>query len=254
MITACHNCAFNGLGGLFSSFADRLPNGAPSTVKTNVERIRRYLLAKCRNCRRASQDDIRIQKTPHAKSEYMTVTPATQGGRCERKIAGTITPLDADNEGRLRLGMATLFGLSPIQLLLVQHLMRGGRLAKFGDTLRATHEQIGKYRGSERAQAGMMRDAILARAPMLAPVLAPCYSGGGTSPAVCGGGATRAGDKPRHNGAAGLAGGHAVVAGGGAKVDARPMASALDELPVGDLFELAGVEVPFDRLERKTRR
>lgn len=251
MITACHNCAFNGLGGLFYSFADRLPNGAPSSVKTNVERIRRYLLAKCRNCRRASQDDIRIQKTPHAKSEYMTVTPATQGGRCERKIAGTITPLDADNEGRLRLGMATLFGLSPIQLLLVQHLMRGGRLAKFGGTLRATHEQIGKYRGSERAQAGMMRDAIIARAPMLAPVLAPCYSGGGTSPAVCAGGIAGGGKTPGCGVA--VSGGGKASAGRGCS-GAGAVASALEELPVGDLFELAGVEVPFDRLERKTRR
>lgn len=138
----------------------------------------------------------------------------------------TCTPLSEENEQKLRIAMATLFGLDPIQLLLVQHLMLGGRLSAFGDTLRKTHEQIRRYRGSERAQAGMMRNAIFARAQILAPVLTPLISR--DEPAPSG---------PRSDDDA-----------------VSTIKVRLNDEPLGDLFEYAGVSAPFDKLKRKTRR
>ncbi len=135
MITACHSCDLNGKGD-----------------------------PRCITCKRVSQDDIRISKTPHAKAEMIAAQQqAEQTPPC--------TNLPEDIEDTLRKAMATFWALDPIQLLCVQHIMNGQRLATFGERLRTIHAKISHYRGSERAQAGMMRDAIAKRAPMLAPIL-----------------------------------------------------------------------------------
>lgn len=233
-ITACHSCVFNELVASFVTFTDKLPkklrklNGvqviANAEVRTAVETIRKYLANACEHCRRTPQDDIRIKKTPHVKGDMArtdcdtaetieAVEIAAPTHKSERSCA---TTLPADIEDTLRRAMANFWSLTPVQLLCVQHLMAGKKLSEFGATLRGVHEQIRKYRGSERAQAGMMRNAIAERIPFIAPVI------------------------NAHIAEDGEVGG--VVAEG------------MADLPTGDLFEAAGLDVPFDDLERRTKR
>lgn len=186
MITACHNCELNGKGD-----------------------------PRCINCKRVNQDDIRIKRSPHAKSEFVAAVEDRDpdcpdpGQPC--------TNLPADIEDTLRKAMSSFWSLDPIQLLCVQHIMQGKKLSAFGETLRAVHEKIRKYRGSERAQAGMMRDAIAKRIPFIAPIINTHLKADGRV--------------DEHDG----------------------VVSLLDE-PAGDLFEWGGVDAPFDPLERRTRR
>lgn len=206
-ISACHDCKWNGAGS-----------------------------PRCIKCKRVSQDDIRIRKTPHARSEMIGANPTPQD------TPTTCTPLSEENEQKLRIAMATLFGLDPIQLLLVQHIMRGGRLSEFGDTLRKTHEQIRRYRGSERAQAGMMRNAIFARASILAPVLTPLITGDESAPAR----SRAASSSPRAA--------DPVKATMPDDKAVSTIGERMKDEPIGDLFEFSGVSAPFDELKRKTRR
>lgn len=46
-----------------------------------------------------------------------------------------VTSLDPDTENALRVAMANLFDLEPIELLLVQHVIKGGSYASFCDVL-----------------------------------------------------------------------------------------------------------------------
>lgn len=215
-ISACHDCKWNGAGS-----------------------------PRCIKCKRVNQDDIRIRKTPHARSEMIGANPTPQDPPT------TCTPLSEENEQKLRIAMATLFGLDPIQLLLVQHIMRGGRLSEFGDTLRKTHEQIRRYRGSERAQAGMMRNAVFSRAPILAPVLTPLIKGEDTySPMQKAASHTPRTSTPHNAGVC-----KATAHESASMEDAvSAIGERMRDEPLGDLFEFSGVSAPFDELKRKTRR
>jgi len=188
MITACHSCELNGKQD-----------------------------PRCLNCRRVNQDDIRIAKTPHTRSEMVAAQP-------QAEPYGYCTKLPHEVEDTLRQAMASFWGLDPIELLCVQHIMRGQRLSAFGNTLRKIYQRIGKYRGSERAQAGMMRDAIARKMPMLAPILK----------------AHAKGDDEEDQGCE-------------AEVSTEEIAEQLD-LPGGDLFEAAGIPLKYDELSRKTKR
>ena len=181
MIAACHSCQFNGKGD-----------------------------PRCIKCRRVSQDDIRISKTPHTRSEMVVASSASEA-------SPNVTNLDPAVEDTLRKAMASFWALDPIQLLCVQHMMLRKRLSTVGETLREVHAKIGKYRGSERAQAGMMRDAIAKRIPMLAPIINAHVKEDGT-------------------------------------IDAHHMTELMDEMPAGDLFEAAGTPLDYDPLKRRTRR
>ena len=208
MITACHSCKINEEIERFSAFVQGLNTSNPK-VQTAVETLRRYYLGRCKGCERTSQDDIRIHKTPHTRTEMVAATPTQEPAR-------GVTRLPEDVENTLRVAMSSFWGLTQVQLLCVHHLMNGRRLSSFGDALRKVHEQIRKYRGSERAQAGMMRDAIARRIPILAPII------------------------NAHVDDQGEATGKVV--------------NMMDDEPTGDLFEAAGIEVPFDPLERRTKR
>lgn len=229
-IIACHSCAFNELVENFATFVGKLPTKRGekgvqviknAKVRTAVEVIGRFLASVCTSCRRTTQDDIRIRKSPHVKGDMArtdcdtteTIEVAAPARKAERSCA---TTLPADVEDTLRRAMANFWELTPMQLLCVQHLMAGKKLSEFGETLRGVHDKIRKYRGSERAQAFMMRNAIAKRIPFIAPVINAHLNDEG-------------------------------------KVESE-VADRMEDLPTGDLFEAAGIYVPFDDLKMRTKR
>ena len=146
MITACHNCRIG-----------------PSKA--------------CLTCRRVSQDDIRIQHTPHNRSELQATAPAP----ASRKA----TDLPDEVEDKLRRFLFDLFDLNPIQLLLLQHVrLRGTPVGfrnyfarflkssiKFGKRECAaewerTVDEIGANIG--RATAKAIWDGMVEKMPMFA--------------------------------------------------------------------------------------
>ena len=92
MVTACHNCRL-GVG------------------------------KHCETCKRVSQDDIRIQHTPHNRSEMQAAMP--------QPASEQATGLPSDIEDKLRQFLFDLFDLDPIQLLLLQHVRRHGTPVSF---------------------------------------------------------------------------------------------------------------------------
>ena len=135
-VHTCHNCKYNGIGD-----------------------------SRCITCNRVAQDDIRIKRTPHVTNEMMVNNPPTD------PHPSGVTDLPVEVENKLRIAIANLFDLSPIQLLLVQHLIRGYRMSSFGDRLIQISSHISKCRGSKRAMAGMMRNSIVEKFPALAVIL-----------------------------------------------------------------------------------
>jgi len=162
-IAACHSCALDGMAAKLTAIMSGA--GVAAEVKTAASTLMHHVRERCLNCQRVRDDDIRIAHTPHTISEIVPATPPAMDADGDN-----VTPLDEGNEARLRMALSTLFALSPVQLLLVQHLLRGNRLSQFGNALKSTHLHIARYRGNERAQAGMMRRAIEKAAPFLAPV------------------------------------------------------------------------------------
>ena len=78
----------------------------------------------CVRCRRVDQDDIRIQHSPHNRSELQAAAiqpPAEQA-----------TNLPSDIEETLRRFLFDLFDLDPTQLMLLRHVKRGGTPGTFG--------------------------------------------------------------------------------------------------------------------------
>lgn len=276
-ITACHSCVFNELLASFVTFTGKLPtkrrNGVQvvdnTKVRTAVETIRKYLANACEHCRRIPQDDIRIKKTPHVKGDMArtdcdtaetieAVEIAAPTHKAERSCA---TTLPADIEDTLRRAMANFWSLTPVQLLCVQHLMAGKKLSEFGATLRGVHEQIRKYRGSERAQAGMMRNAIAERIPFIIPVInaRPQTITSGISVRIekndgkecyieIDGGNFKNHIKVRVSDGAYINDSHELVK----LVDLSAISD--NNTTLGELFEAAGLDVPFDDLERRTKR
>lgn len=118
----------------------------------------------CLTCRRVEQDDIRIAHSPHNRDELTASAPSAGSGQC--------TDLPGETEDRFRQSLMALFDLSPIELLLVQHVMRGRTFASFGDVLGKVADKAAKYRGSPRAQAKAMSLAIRRKVPELRSVIA----------------------------------------------------------------------------------
>ena len=112
MITACHNCRIG-----------------PSKA--------------CLTCRRVSQDDIRIQRTPHNRSELQATTTPTAGRKS--------TDLPDEIEDKLRRFLFDLFDLDPIQLLMLQHVKQGGTPVSFGSTFARFLKSSIKYGDRERS-------------------------------------------------------------------------------------------------------
>jgi len=82
-----------------------------------------------------------------------------------------VTTLPPDVEDTLRKAMSTLFGLDPVDFLLVQHIFKGGSLGSFGEKLRELHRKIHFYNpSSTRSMAHAKKDAIARVMPQLAPV------------------------------------------------------------------------------------
>lgn len=131
----------------------------------------------CAKCRRVDQDDIRIRHSPHSRAELQAAArpPASE----------PVTDLPADVENRLRIFMFDLFDLSPIQLLLLQHVRDGGTPGTFGRAFaafvkssviygdrsrRAQWERTCDEMGANvsRATAWAIWNGMLRRNPMLA--------------------------------------------------------------------------------------
>lgn len=119
-------------------------------------------LEKCLKCNRA--DDMSYHGTTvHLNGKEVAAPPPTQPRQ--------VTNLPPDVEDKLREAMCSLFDLDPIELLLVQHLIRGGKLSTFADRLVKVTNRIVRYRGSERAQAHAMKEAIGRKFPTISPVI-----------------------------------------------------------------------------------
>lgn len=96
----------------------------------------------CARCHRVDQDDIRIQHTPHNRSELQAAANQPASGRA--------TDLPDEIEDRLRRFLFDLFDLSPVQLLLLQHVKHGGTPNSFGRAFAAFVKSTITY--GDRAQ------------------------------------------------------------------------------------------------------
>lgn len=83
----------------------------------------------CVRCERVTQDDIRIQHSPHNRSELQAAAI--------RPPSEQATTLPADIEDTLRRFLFDLFDLDPIQLLFLRHVKQGGTPNTFGHTFAA---------------------------------------------------------------------------------------------------------------------
>lgn len=82
-----------------------------------------------------------------------------------------VTQLSPEMEDKLREAMCSLFGLDPIEFLFIHHIFKGGYLSSFGDYLRQIATRIGKYKGSERQMAHVMKESIGRKWPLIAPII-----------------------------------------------------------------------------------
>lgn len=122
----------------------------------------------CATCRRVDQDDIRIAHTPHSRAELVALTP---------QEAASATGLPPDVEDTLRQALIGLFDLDPIELLLVQHIVRRHNLSTFGQVMAKVAARICRYRGSEKAQAHAMKEAIARKWAPLRAIVATMADG-----------------------------------------------------------------------------
>lgn len=77
--------------------------------------------------------------TPHGngrvKADDYTLNSVPKAVDYSIAPSGQATHLDAEDEQKLRMAMTDLFGLDPVDLLLLQHIIHGGALSTFGQTL-----------------------------------------------------------------------------------------------------------------------
>jgi len=145
----------------------------------------RELIEKARSCCLACNPDAEshhgsshVQATDYTlakriDNEYAfteTVDPALAMEIQDHNSASGVTKLRYCDENRLRVSMATLFGLDPVELLLVQHLFLGGDLASFDESERAVATRILRYRGEPRGRAFQLKEAIIRKWPKIEPV------------------------------------------------------------------------------------
>lgn len=112
--------------------------------------------------------------TPHGRviaNEYTLNSVKKADAYVESRIpSGQATNLTPQDEHRLRIAMSSLFGLDPVDLLLVQHLMQGQTLESFGSKLTAV-QHVASYKGSVKGMAWARKSKIIDKIPMLSAVL-----------------------------------------------------------------------------------
>lgn len=112
--------------------------------------------------------------TPHGrvKADEYTLNCVKKAADEEsaRIPSGQATSLTPEDEHKLRIAMSTLFGLDPVDLLLVQHLMQGQTLESFGTKLTAV-QHVASYKGSVKGMAWARKSKIIDKIPMLSAVL-----------------------------------------------------------------------------------
>lgn len=109
--------------------------------------------------------------TPHGRvkaDEYTLSRPRPIDYSMEP--SGPATMLPEDIEHKLRMAMSTLFGLDPVDLLLIQHLMRGCSLESFGGRALDTLRRLPDQKLSRMWAAGRKR-RILRTFPAMSTVL-----------------------------------------------------------------------------------
>lgn len=110
--------------------------------------------------------------TPHGRvraDEYtLNCVPKAADYSCIP--SGQATSLTPQDEHKLRIAMSSLFGLDPVDLLLVQHLMQGKTLESFGTKLTAV-QHVASYKGSVKGMAWARKSKIIDKIPMLSAVL-----------------------------------------------------------------------------------
>ena len=87
----------------------------------------------CIPCNRISQDDIRIQRQPHNKSEFQATTVQPKGEQ--------VTPFSEETENALRIFLSTLAQLPTATVVIFHSFLRGRTLnetAKFMGESKAT--------------------------------------------------------------------------------------------------------------------
>lgn len=121
-------------------------------------------LPRCLACTRA--DDL----SHHGRAVHLNGTDVAAKPTNQLR---QVTTLPTDVEDRLREALCGLFGLDPVDLLLVQHLFAGGRLSTFDETRDRVAQKLAGYHGSPRAQAHAAKERIMRAFPLLEPVLQP---------------------------------------------------------------------------------
>lgn len=110
--------------------------------------------------------------TPHGRviaNEY-TLNCVKKADDYSSIPSGQATSLTPADEHKLRIAMSSLFGLDPVDLLLVQHLMQGQTLESFGTKLTAV-QRVASYKGSVKGMAWARKSKIIDKIPMLSAVL-----------------------------------------------------------------------------------
>lgn len=138
MITACHSCEFNGKGLQLEAL---IPNGTTDRAALEAkEALARFFAARCVNCKRCSQDDIRIEKTP--KNECPELTVDRNG---DNAPSAPCTDLPEAVEDTLRRLLITITGLDPLDAMLLFYVARGGTPGTFGRFLNKTFDEARLY-------------------------------------------------------------------------------------------------------------
>lgn len=110
--------------------------------------------------------------TPHGrvKADEYTLNAVKKADEYSRIPSGQATSLTPQDEHKLRIAMSSLFGLDPVDLLLVQHLMQGQTLESFSTKLTAV-QHVASYKGSVKGMAWARKSKIIDKIPMLSAVL-----------------------------------------------------------------------------------
>lgn len=139
MITACHNCSYNGAGAKLDALVRSLPVESDHKLAGALEHVRKCLLKRCSSCKRTNQDDIRIAKTPKNERPELTVQ-ATKPAEPEQ-----ITALPADVEDTLRSLLCTICGFDMLDALLLLHVAKGGTPGNFGRIIKQLTAEAATY-------------------------------------------------------------------------------------------------------------
>lgn len=127
----------------------------------------RELIEKARACCLACDPDSLSHKgRSHVQANDFTLRHAVN----DHAPTTGVTNLSPEDEDKLRRAMSSLFGLDPVDLLLVQHLFSGGRLSTFDDCMIRVSNRLARYHGSPRAMAHAAKERIARAFPQIAPV------------------------------------------------------------------------------------